>query len=80
MPHRRSHFHFLNMIAPPECLSDEDKQDLPLTKKERKERKMVEKTIEKQIDIAALDRKELLQKKLNETESKKDIISQLSKN
>ena len=33
LPHRRSHFHFLNLVASPNCLEDEEKEEQALSKR-----------------------------------------------
>jgi hypothetical protein len=63
-PHRRHHYLLLNLVPPADHLPDlpEDEESGKVSKKERKERKILEKTIKQHIDVDALTKQEQLNK------------------
>ena len=55
MPHRKSHFLYLNIPPPSTALPDPDpEEEEKLSKRQRKEQKIMEKTIRENIDVEAL--------------------------
>lgn len=77
MPHRKSHYHFLNLVAPLDALEDPEIDPKALSKREKKEKKIIQKTISSQIDVAALDHQEQLLKNKGDAEAKKELIEML---
>lgn len=77
LPHRKNHYLLLNLV-PAECaIDDAGLDEEQLSKRERKERKIIEKTISENIDVQALVLREEQRKKEAAAEAKREIFEKL---
>lgn len=80
LPHRRHHYLLLNLVPPADHLPDpeDDEQEGKASKRERKERKILEKTISQHIDVAALTKQEQLNKEHAIAEIKQQFLQNMN--
>lgn len=77
MPHRKHHYLLLNLAPAESAIEEEAAEEERLSKRERKERKVIEKTISENIDVQGLLQREEQRRQDAAAEAKRQMLEKL---